>query len=212
VTDDIARLDVHPVTSDDVTLEGEAALPTEPRAGVVLTHPHPLHGGDMRSIVPSELFRLLPGHDIAALRFNFRGVGRSAGAHGHGVDEAHDLVAAIDALEGLAPEVPLVVCGWSFGADVALRVTDARLAGWFLVAATFHVVRPDEMAAATDPRPKRFAQPEHDQFRDPASARTIIADWPNARLDVITGADHFCVGRTDRIAELLLAFLVDLEA
>lgn len=207
---DIATTNPVLETSDGVTLEAQLALPPEPRAGVVLTHPHPLYGGNMHSIVPSELFRVLPTEGVAALRFNFRGVGGSGGEHGDGKAEALDIVAAVDALSAAVPDRPLLIAGWSFGADVALRVTDARLAGWFLVAAPLRVVDPAEMGAATDPRPKRFAQPQHDDFRKPEAANQIISGWNNAHLTVVPGADHFLVGRTDFVTDRLLEFIGEL--
>ena len=197
-------------TADGLALEAEATIPDGARTAVLLAHPHPLHGGSMRSLVTSELFRTLPGRGLAVVRFNFRGVGGSDGEHGAGVDERLDIEAGLDALTALAPGLPLVIGGWSFGADVALTVVDPRLAGWFLVAPPIRIVRVDSMAAAHDPRPKRLAVPEHDEFRPPESAREATADWVNTSIEVIAGADHFCAGRTDKVADLLVAFVDEL--
>jgi uncharacterized protein len=161
----------------------------------------------MRSLVTSELFRTLPTHGIAVVRFNFRGVGGSEGSHGAGVDEQLDIVAGVDALTDRAPDLPLVIGGWSFGADVALTVVDPRLAGWFLIAPPIRVVRLDAMVAAHDPRPKRLAVPEHDEYRPPDSAREVTADWVNTSIEEVAGADHYCAGRTDKVASLLLDFV-----
>ncbi len=108
-------------TDDGLALEAEWVWPAAPTALVVLAHPHPLHGGSMRSLVTSELFRSLPGRGVAALRFNFRGVEGSEGTHGEGRTERLDVEAAIDALAAGAAtrrivDVPLVLAGWSFGA------------------------------------------------------------------------------------------------
>ncbi len=183
----------------------------EPAGAVVLAHPHPLHGGSMASLVTSELFRVLPEEGLSALRFNFRGVGSSEGAHGHGVDERLDIEAAVDALAGLTDQRPLVLCGWSFGADVSLTVTDPRLAGWALIAAPMRI-RPtaDYAAVAADPRPKLLIVPEHDDFRTPESAIEATRGWANTTVEVVPGADHFLVGRTDRAARLVAAFVADL--
>ena len=102
----------------------------------------------MRSLVTSELFRLLPPAGLAALRFNFRGVEGSEGTHDHGRGERLDIEAAIEAMTGYAPDLILVVAGWSFGADVALTVSDTRLAGWALLAPPLRVVEPSAMVAA----------------------------------------------------------------
>lgn len=207
MSDDTAARPLSLHTADGLTLEAEARVPETVRAGVLLTHPHPLHGGTMRSLVTSELFRLLPSRDLAVVRFNFRGVEGSEGTHGGGRAERADVVAGLDGLAGLAPGVPIVVAGWSFGADVALSVTDERLAGWFAVAPPLRILPPGELLAAGDPRPKCLAVPEHDQFRSPASAAEVTAGWVATTLEVITGADHFCVGRTERVAELCTSFV-----
>ena len=203
-------------TTDGVSLEAEVRLTApgggdQPVGAVVLAHPHPLHGGSMSSLVTSELFRVLPAQGITALRFNFRGVGSSEGEHGHGVDERLDVEAAVDTLAGLTDQRPLVLCGWSFGADVSLTVTDPRLAGWALIAAPMRI-RPtaDYDAVAADPRPKLLIVPEHDEFRTPESAIEATTGWTNTTVEVVPGADHFLVGRTDQAARLVTAFVADL--
>ncbi len=203
-------------TADGVTLEAELAWVEAPRALVVLAHPHPLHGGSMRSLVTSELFRALPGRGLATLRFNFRGVEGSGGAHGAGVDERLDVEAAIDVLvdeasaRGVA-DVPVVVAGWSFGADVASTVVHPALAGWVLIAPPLRLVHHERMVAAGDPRPKLLVVPEHDQFRDPASAAEVVRGWVRTELEVIPGGDHFLVGRTDRVVDLVVDFCTSAE-
>jgi alpha/beta superfamily hydrolase len=199
------------VTSDSVSLEAEVAVPDSPRAAAVLTHPHPQHGGSMQSIVTGELFRALPDRGVAVLRFNFRGVGASGGSYGGGVDERLDIDAAVDTLAAQVDGIPLGIAGWSFGADVALRVDDRRLAGWFLVAPPLALVPVDEMVVAADPRPKLLAVPEHDNFRPPAAARQMVEGWVNTDLEVVPGADHVLIGRTDRIVDLAERFLTGLD-
>jgi uncharacterized protein len=210
VHDDIEQLSLR--TTDGLVLEAEFAAPekTPARAAVVLAHPHPQQGGSMRSLVTSELFKALPGRDLAVLRFNFRGVGDSEGSHGGGVDEHADVVAAIDALAPRHPDVPLVLAGWSFGADVSLTVADGRLAGWFLVAPPLRALPPDAFVVARDPRPKCFTVPERDQFRPPAGVRELTADWVNTQVHVVPGADHFLVGRTTAAVDQLDAFVDEL--
>ncbi len=203
--DDIETLTL--TTTDGLALEAEARIPTTARAAVVLPHPHPQHGGSMRSLVTSELFRTLPERGLAVLRFNFRGVERSQGEHGHGRGEHADVIAAIDALATRTPVRPLITAGWSFGADVSLSVLDERLAGWFLIASPLRILRPDEFLAAHDPRPKFFASPENDQFRQPDGVRELTADWVNTEVETVAGADHYLVGRTAKVADLLEAFV-----
>ena len=186
------------LTSDGVTLEAELSVPDEPWAAAVLTHPHPLHGGNMRSIVPGALFAALPPAGVAALRFNFRGVEGSQGRYDHGRGERLDVVAAIDTLSSITEGLPLLLAGWLAVAP-PLRTVDsdgsARAAGW---------------AAGADPRPTVLVVPEHDQFRDAASALQVTRDWVATRIEVVPGADHFLVGRTDRVVELAIGFLREL--
>ena len=92
------------VTDDGETLEAELAAADDPHAQVVLCHPHPQHGGTMRSLVISELFRALPGAGVTCLRFDFRGVGASTGAFGDGDGERHDVRAALRHLRAVDPD------------------------------------------------------------------------------------------------------------
>jgi alpha/beta superfamily hydrolase len=213
VTDDSATRRLTLTTADGVQLEAEATIAdgVDLRGAVVLAHPHPLHGGSMASLVTSELFRTLPGEGLAVLRFNFRGVGASTGTHDHGVGERLDIEAAIDALAGLTPARPLVLCGWSFGADVSLTVTDPRLAGWVLIAPPLRI-RPaaDYEAVGHDARPKLLIVPEHDEFRSPASATEETADWTATTVETVPGADHFLVGRTHVATRLVSTFAASL--
>ena len=119
-------------TSDGVILEAERATPAgASRASVVLCHPHPQYGGTMRSIVIGALFDALPADGFTVLRFNFRGVERSTGAHDDGEGELLDVQAAVDAAaDDRAPtDEPLVLAGWSFGADMTLATVDAAARG-----------------------------------------------------------------------------------
>ena len=204
---------VEPVTlttGDGVTLEAE--LGTAPdgegaRAGMVLCHPHPLHGGTMRSIVISALFGALPDSGIACVRFNFRGVEASSGVHGKGDGERLDALAAIDELASrLPPGVPLVLAGWSFGADVALSVHDPRLAAWVGIACPLHYIR-DQDVLARDPRPKLLALAQHDEVRAADEVAAVAASWSNTTVEVVRGASHFFVGTTDQLVVLARDFV-----
>ncbi len=198
-------------TADGEELETELQLPDQPPfAAVVLAHPHPAQGGDMRSLVTSELFRTLPTLGFAALRFNFRGVGTSTGIHGGGLPERIDLLAAIDTLAERFPDLALVVSGWSFGADVSLGIVHPRIAGWFAVAPPLRILADDEFIAAADPRPKVLAVAEHDQFNPPERCQRKIEEWEETTLEVVAGADHFLVGRTQRLANHLHEFATGL--
>lgn len=200
-------------TGTGLVLSAETTLPERPVAAVVITHPHPLHGGSMHTPVPTALFRRAGEIGLAAVRFDFRGVGESTGTHDEGRGERDDVRAVVAWLrhrlsdQGFA-DVPVLLAGWSFGADVMLAVDD-DIAGWFAVAAPLAIVPVAEMAAAAADAPKLLVVPEHDQFRSPASAGEVTGDWAATAIEVIGGADHFLAGSLDRVADAFAAFAAD---
>jgi uncharacterized protein len=196
-------------TADGVALEAELASPEDgrpARATMVLCHPHPLQGGTMRSIVISALFGALPAAGVACLRFNFRGVEESSGAHDHGDGERLDALAAIEEISTRLPGVPLVLAGWSFGADVALSVPDPRLAGWLAIAGPLRFVRDVEVTAA-DARPKLLVLAGHDEIRPPDDVVAEVASWSNTTTEIVPGASHFFIGATDKLVVLARDFV-----
>lgn len=204
--------DARTITAGDgVRCEAELATARgTARMGVVLCHPHPRYGGTMRSIVTSALFGALPERGYTCLRFNFRGVEGSEGTWGEGVDEPLDVVAAIDALaHDVPPATPLAVAGWSFGADMALAVTDSRLSGWIGIAPPLRFRA--RFGAAADPRPKHLVLAENDEFRAPHEILETVASWAATTVEVVGGASHFFVGRTDRVVDATDTFLRTLE-
>lgn len=195
-------------TDDGLTLEAELAVPDGPvRAAAVLCHPHPQAGGSMRSIVIGALFDALPHAGVTCLRFNFRGVERSEGAYDEGRGEQLDVRAAIGRLDGSVDRgLTFLLAGWSFGADLALATVVERVDAWLAIAPPLRMV-PDFSAVASDPRPKLLALAEHDEFRAPDSVRDATRDWAATDIEVIGGASHFFVGRTDRLVELAVAYV-----
>jgi uncharacterized protein len=193
--------------ADGAVLEAEwTDAATTRRGTVVLCHPHPQFGGTMRSIVVSALFGALPDLGYACLRFNFRGVERSTGEHGAGETEPADVAAALDAAGAAAVGGVLALVGWSFGADMTLSVADARISGWVAIAPPLRFGGRFD-AVADDPRPKHFVLAQHDEFRPPADVQQAVASWRNTTIDVVAGASHFFVGRTDRVVAATAEFL-----
>lgn len=92
------------------------------RGTVVIAHPHPLFGGTMDNKVVQTLARAFVQCGWTAVRFNFRGVGRSAGSYDEGRGETQDLLALVQAL---APQGPIALAGFSFGAFVASQAVQA---------------------------------------------------------------------------------------
>lgn len=199
-------------TADGNTLEAEWVAPSGSLATVVLCHPHPQYGGTMRSIVISALFDALPQFGVACLRFNFRGVEGSSGEYSEGRDEPLDVAAALDAAADAQAGGPLVLAGWSFGADMALTIADDRLAGWVGIAPPLRF-RPstDYDRVGQDARPKLLELAANDEFRTPSEIQVEISGWSNTRVEMIAGASHFFVGRTNRVVELTAEFVRSLS-
>jgi alpha/beta superfamily hydrolase len=84
----------------------------------VVAHPHPLFGGTMDNKVVQTLSRAFVQSGWHCLRFNFRGVGQSEGVHDNGMGETQDLLNLVDQV---APDGPLALAGFSFGAFVACQ-------------------------------------------------------------------------------------------
>jgi alpha/beta superfamily hydrolase len=166
-----------------------------PGAAAVVCHPHPQQGGTMHNHVTYRIGDAFRKAGVAALRFNFRGVGRSTGTYDGGRGEVDDARAALDFLADLYPGAALVLAGFSFGAHVALRlaaadrrVTRALAAGVPLDAFDFDAVR-----ALTLPR--AFIHGERDELTSLDRVRRFVAELPPpTRLFVVPGSDHLATG------------------
>lgn len=207
-------MEVEPLTlrtNDGLALEAELVVPDFPVAGAVLTHPHPRHGGNMRSMVPGELITALPSIDVATLRFNFRGMGASEGTFENGVGERLDTIAAVGTLFELVEGLPLVVCGSSFGADTALTVDDERISAWCALAPPLRDERFDQMAnVARSAKPKHLVVADRDKIRSADAAAELTKGWNNTSIHTVSGADHFFVGRIDEAIASCVGFVSDL--
>ena len=132
-------------------LEALLELPAgEPRAVAVFGHPHPLHGGTMHTKALYQAAKAMPRIGVAALRINFRGVGRSAGTFDSGPGEKDDFRAALTYAAERFPDLPIWAGGMSFGSWIAMTVgaEDARVSLLLGVAPPvdrydFDVRRPD---------------------------------------------------------------------
>ena len=103
-------------------MEAALRVAAEPCATAVVAHPHPLHGGTLHNPVVFHSERRLHELGMTTLRFNFRGVGDSAGTHDGGRGEVEDLAAAASWIRGLCPERPLILVGYSFGSVCAVKL------------------------------------------------------------------------------------------
>lgn len=211
--DDLAPVPTTLTAADGTRLEALVHVPATAHGAAVrgvaaIAHPHPQYGGDMHNNVVAALWRGLAAAGVATVRFDFRGVGGSGGAHGGGEAERLDLLAALDAAAALAPDAPLYCCGYSFGADVALTCVHERLTAWLVVAPPLRLFADDRFVAAVDARPVHVLAGEHDQFASPPVVRATTAGWRTTHVHDIAMADHFFAGSTARIAEIVTDIVV----
>ena len=109
-------------------------------ATVVICHPHPLYGGTLDNKVVHTLARSFVELGFRSVRFNFRGVGKSAGSFAHGEGETDDLLAVVAWVRAQRPNDRLWLAGFSFGAYVALRAAvEVEAAGLVTVAPAVHL-------------------------------------------------------------------------
>lgn len=182
-----------------------------PRAAAVVCHAHPLHGGVMQFKVVFRAAKALQREGLAALRFNFRGVGRSQGVHDHGEGEQDDVRAALEEMTRGFPGLPLVLAGFSFGASMALRVAaaDPRVAA--VIALGFPVAMLRDTSFLDDCRkPRLFVQGEHDQFGSGQRMRALVTALPEPRrLVVLPDTDHFFAGQLEPLQEAIAAWAAE---
>ena len=179
-------------------LEAILRQPEAPIAAAVVCHPHPMGGGTMNNNVVYRLARALVDGGVAALRFNFRGVGASTGRHDQGVGEEHDVRDAIDFLRAHHPGLPLWVAGFSFGARVGLAVgaRDANVSKLLGVGLALKLF--DYSILSRCPKPKAIIQAAEDEYAGRAEIEAALAGMAEPkRLWVVDGATHLFPRRLD---------------
>ena len=183
----------------------KAATPAKGLAYVA--HPHPLFGGTMDNKVVQTLSRAFLQSGWDCLRFNFRGVGQSEGIYDGGLGETED---ALEALRQLAPEGPLALAGFSFGAFVACQTISQlwptqRLQKILLVG-----------TAVTHFNPTPLPADLHDQTlvvhgeRDDTVALPAVLQWAAPQglpVMVVPACGHFFHGQLPLLKSLVLRHL-----
>ena len=209
------------IETEDVQLQAVLHLPdgVPPFAGVAVCHPHPRYGGDMNNNVVLAVARALTDRGIAALRFNFRGVGTSDGEFDRGEGEMEDFKAALGYMASRYPGLPLWAAGFSFGAWVALETGAADDRVTVLIGIAPPVVTsvsgmnytfPNTLAST---KPKFFIQGEADDVCPLEGMWQFYGQLSEPKeLVVIDGAGHLFEGKTTEVGEALEDLLSDFHA
>jgi uncharacterized protein len=180
----------------------------QPRLASVVCHPHPLGQGTMHNKVVFAIAKALNAAGVPALRFNFRGVGRSTGMYDNGRGEADDVRAALNWLTQRYPATPLLVAGFSFGAWVGLPVgckddRVAQLIGVGIPTASLDITPLDDCT-----KPKLIVQGTEDEH----GPLTTFLPWfehvaSPKDLHLVEGSSHFFGGHLDELADTLTAWV-----
>ncbi len=181
----------------------EAALrETEaPRGAALLAHPHPQFGGTLHNPVVFHADRGLNRAGLTTLRFNYRGVQGSEGSYDDGRGEVGDVASAAAWLRALAPAVPLILVGYSFGARCVVEeaVLDPDVAGLVAIGLPVRLWPFDALASLG--RPIAVVQGTQDEFGSIVEVEAVLArTLPRGRLYQISGASHLFPGRAAEVA------------
>ena len=184
--------------------------PAQPRLAALVCHPHPLFGGTMHNKVVYQAAKSLDALGLPVLRFNFRGAGLSAGAHDRGKGEQEDVKAALDFLAAEFPDIPLLLAGFSFGSWVGLRVGCADHRVQDLIALGTPMNSSDFSYLRHCGKPKLFVHGANDEHGDVEKLESMVESLPGEnRLVVVTGAEHFFVGKLDKVDAAIRAWMTE---
>lgn len=183
----------------------------EPRAVAVFGHPHPLHGGTMHTKALYQAAKAMPRIGVAALRFNFRGVGRSAGSFSEGVGEQEDFRAALDFMTKRYPEVKRVWCGgMSFGSWVAMSVGALDPRTTALIGIACPVNKYDYSGVVSSRKPVFLVHGERDELIPHKEIRKFYAQLSEPKeLVFIDAADHLFDGKASEVGDAIEDLLQD---
>jgi uncharacterized protein len=180
-------------------------------AFAVVCHPHPLYGGTMDNKVVYTLARTLEQLGAPAIRFNFRGVGSSAGQYDGGPGETDDALAVIAYGRQRWPGAQLWLAGFSFGGAVALRAA-ARGQAQRLITVAPGISTVPVTDAEPPPCPWLIVQGDADEVVPPEAVRSWAQRLSSApELKMLPGASHFFHGRLNELRDVVLAFMREAE-
>ena len=204
-------------TEDGLKLEGEVHVPDQtPIGSAVICHPHPQYGGSKDHPLLWAIRIDLVRRRFTVLAFNFRGVMGSEGTYGRGIEEVEDVRAAIGRVRE-EEDGPTFLCGWSFGAYVALRTAldDERVAALALVALPLHeaTVGPSSLPDITGAerlqtfdRPVLLLAGDGDPYCPIPNLLVVAGRLPRSTVEIVANADHYFAKREREAAQIVGSF------
>jgi len=191
-------------------LEAVLAIPESESKGIaVIAHPHPLHGGTMDNKIVHTVFTTLQSLNFVTVKFNFRGVGASAGIFDHGIGEVGDVIAVTEAIRSQfdqrEKQLPLLLAGFSFGGGIQLFAA-AKLNPMFLILVAPSVAH---LKAPPVPDSVQFALIVQGDQDDIVLPQQVLA-WATPKsqpIVLVPGADHFFHGKLLLLRQWITRFL-----
>ena len=175
--------------------------------GAVITHPHPLYGGDMYNMVVETIGHAYHKKGYSTLKFNFRGVGNSQGHYDNGIGEQKDVLAALSCIADRGiKKIDLV--GYSFGAWVNAHAVreDTVLENMVMISPPVGFM--DFKLTAELDRLRFVVTGSEDDIAPAEAVKNMLPTWNSeARLEIIDGADHFYGGYLQDMESALLLYL-----
>lgn len=179
----------------------------------LILHPHPQFGGTMNNQIVYNLYYTFANRGFSALRFNFRGVGRSQGTFDHGAGELSDAAAALDWVQSVNPDARNCwISGVSFGAWIGMQLLMRRpeIEGFLSIAAMAN--RYDFSFLAPCPSSGLFVHGEQDRvapLRDVIGVIEKVKTQKGIQIEhaVIPGANHFFDGHVDPLMDTVNDYL-----
>ena len=179
----------------------------------IILHPHPQFGGTMNNQIVYNLFYTYVNRGFSALRFNFRGVGRSQGHFDHGAGELSDAAAALDWMQALNPEAKSCwITGVSFGAWIGMQLLMRRpeVRGFISISPPANMY--DFSFLAPCPSSGIIIQGEADEVVTPPAVQKLVDKLRTQRHitidhDTIPGANHFFANEHDLLMKSVDSYL-----
>ncbi len=192
--------------SDQFVLEALYKKLSDKR-GAIITHPHPLYGGDMSNPVVESLATSFNKKNYSTLRFNFRGVRGSEGRYNEGIGEQEDILAAVRFLldKGLSS---IYLVGYSFGSWVLARIKElpAEISGVIFVSPPLALLPFEESLAL--PLLKLVITGEEDEIAPVELIKNSLVGWnQSSQFKIVDFADHFYYGFFDDLEKIVIDFL-----
>ena len=200
--------------TEGLTFEGVVAQPDAqggPWPGVVICHPHPLHGGSMDNNVVLALAFGLVEEGFVTLRFNFRGVGSSEGEHAEGALEHQEALGALDLMKAwpdFRGKVGLV--GYSFGSGVILRHEELQKEANALTLVSPALRYITDSTLKTSKKPALVVAGDRDRLVESDQLEEELKSFGRPpESQIFTGVDHFWYGQEARLVPEVARFFIE---